>query len=166
MACSIRSKWNMNNFVAVFYFLSMTSEQRTIDHEGIVESVSGDMARVMIRSATACSTCHAKGACGAADGEDKILDVPIGNTHFTPGEPVRVSILRRAGIKAVMLGYVWPFFLVFILLITLTTAGVDELRSGLISLLSLIPYYTGIFLFRKRISHAFTFKLEKSNNNI
>ena len=48
-----------------------------IDHDGIIEQIDGGVAHVKIDSQSACSACHAKGVCGAADQEEKFLDVPL-----------------------------------------------------------------------------------------
>jgi sigma-E factor negative regulatory protein RseC len=137
------------------------SEQNTIKHIGFVESVSGQSALVRINSQSACAACHAKGACSAADQEEKVMTVPTGGADYRAGEQVRVSIARRTGLRAVAFGYVYPFLVLMIVLVTLTAAGASELQAGTWSLASLVPYYLVIYLLRNRISNAFTFKLEK-----
>lgn len=142
------------------------SEQGTIDHEGIIASITGTTARVLINSQSACASCHAKGACSAADQQEKLLDVPVGNADVHEGDRVRVLISRRMGLRAVAFGYIYPFLLVMVLLIALTTAGAGELRAGLISLISLLPYYLGVYLFRDRIGKRFSFSMQKLNVSI
>lgn len=136
-------------------------DQHMIDHEGIIEDVRDNVAHVKINCESACAACHAKGVCGAADMAEKFLDIPVDKDSFTPGEPVRILIARKLGLKAVALGYIYPFMLLMIVLVGLTAAGVGELRAGLIALGSLGPYYLALFLWRKRIGHAFTFILKK-----
>ncbi len=138
------------------------SDQNSIDHEGIVEAISGDVARVKIDAQSACAACHAKGVCTAADKEEKIMEVPLNGVSLNPGEKVRVLISRHTGLRAVAIGYFYPFLLLIILLITLTSAGMNELRAGLFSLAALVPYYLGVFLLRNQIDKAFTFRLEKT----
>jgi len=142
------------------------SEQRTIDHEGIIESIRGATAKVIINSQSACASCHARGACSAADKEAKVLDVPVGDADIHPGDRVRVLITRRMGLRAVAFGYIYPFLLVLMILVLLTASGIGELRAGSIALASLLPYYLGLFLLRHRIGKAFTFSLEKLNISI
>ena len=137
------------------------SNQATIDHIGWIEEVTAKMATVKINTESACASCHAKGACSAADKEEKVLHLPLEGRSFQIGEQVRVLIARRLGLKAVALGYIYPFILVFLVLIGLTLAGVPELESGLIALLSLLPYYVVIYFLKKRLNRNFTFKLEK-----
>ena len=133
-----------------------------IDHEGIIERIEGDMAHVKINSVSACASCHAKGVCSAADQEEQFLDVPLEGTAYEQGESVNVQVEKRLGYKAVALGYFYPFLLLMVVLIGLISAGVPELRAGALALLSLIPYYLILYLFRKRIESTFTFSIQKT----
>lgn len=137
------------------------SDINSINHIGFVESVNGQSASVRVNSQSACAACHAKGACTAADQEEKIMSVPTEGRTFLPGEQVRVSIAKKAGLRAVAFGYVYPFLVLMTILVILTAAGVSELQAGIWSLASLVPYYLVIYLLRERISNVFTFKLEK-----
>ena len=134
---------------------------KTIDHLGFIETVTGSQATVRINSQSACASCHAKGACTAADQEEKILTVSTEGQQVNPGEKVKVLIAQRTGLKAVAFGYIYPFFLLMIVLVTLTAIGFSELQAGLWSLASLVPYYIGIFLMKTWLSRNFTFKLQK-----
>ena len=133
-----------------------------IEHEGIIEQIDGDVAHVKIDSISACASCHAKGACSAADQEEKYLDVPILGAVYRQGETVKVQVEKRMGFRAVALGYFYPFVLVMLVLIAMTVTGASELRAGSYALLSLIPYYLGLYLFRKRIESTFTFSIKKT----
>ena len=113
--------------------------QHLIDHEGIIEQIEGDVAHVKINSESACAACHAKGVCGAADQEEKFLDVPLHGADYRQGEMVHVQVSRNLGFRAVALGYFYPFLLLMAVLISLILGGVNELRAGLIALFSLIP---------------------------
>lgn len=133
-----------------------------IEHEGIIEQIDGDVAHVKIDQVSACASCHAKGACSAADQEEKYLDVPINGTMYHQGEKVQVQVEKRLGFKAVALGYFYPFILVMLVLIAMLALGASELKAGSFALLSLIPYYLGLFLLRKRIESTFTFSIKKT----
>ena len=133
-----------------------------IDHDGIIEHIEGDVAHVKINSESACAACHAKGVCGAADQEEKYLDIPLEGVEYQRGETVRIQVARRLGFKAVALGYVYPFVLLMAVLIMLTVAGINELKAGMIALLSLLPYYLVLFLARNRIKKTFTFSIQKT----
>ena len=139
------------------------SDHNLIDHLGIVDRIGGDVAHVKINSESACSACHAKGVCGAADQEEKFLDVPLSGGNYKTGELVHVQVARRLGFKAVALGYFYPFLLLMAVLILLLFIGVSELKAGGMALLSILPYYLLLYLFRKRIESTFTFSIKKTN---
>ena len=133
-----------------------------IEHEGIIDHIEGNVAHVKIESVSACASCHAKGVCSAADQEDKYLDVPIEGADYQEGEPVQVQVEKRLGFRAVALGYFYPFLLLMAVLIAMIATGVPELKAGIVALLSIIPYYLGLYLFRKRIETTFTFSIKKT----
>ncbi|MCK5135723.1 MAG: SoxR reducing system RseC family protein [Bacteroidales bacterium] len=137
------------------------SGHNLIDHFGIIEQIEDDVALVKINSESACAACHAKGVCGAADQEEKYLDIPLHGVDYNKGEPVHVQVARHLGFRAVALGYIYPFLLLMAVLISLTAFGANELRAGIFALLSLLPYYLILFLLRKRIKTTFTFSMKK-----
>ena len=141
-------------------------DRDTIDHTGIVDTVTDQVATIRIDCQSACASCHAKGACSSADQSEKYLTVATEGKEVQPGEQVMVHIARRTGLRAVAYGYVYPFIALMVILIALTAAGVPELQAGLWSLASLAPYYFAIYLLRDRISNSFTFKLEKLFNDV
>ena len=133
-----------------------------IEHEGIIDHIDGDVAHVKIENASACASCHAKGACSAADQEEKYLHVPLQGVSYRLGESVHVQVTNLLGLKAVALGYVYPFLLLMLALIALIAVGIPELKAGSFALLSLALYYLVLYLFRKRIESTFTFSLKKT----
>ena len=133
-----------------------------IEHEGIIEHIDRDIAHVKIDSVSACASCHAKGACSAADQEEKYLDVPLQGADYKQGDPVYVQIAKHLGFRAVLLGYVYPFLLLMAVLIGMIASGAAELRAGGVALLSIIPYYLLLYFFRDRISKSFTFSIKKT----
>jgi len=134
----------------------------TIDHEGIIDYVDGNVAKVRIISQSACASCHARSVCGASDQKEKFLDVPVNGMTLKNGEKVKVLMARRLGMKAVALGYIYPFILVMVLLFTLSSAGLGELRSGLTAVASLVPYYLVLYFTRKKVESKFTFSIQKT----
>lgn len=130
-----------------------------INHEGIVQENSGRSVMVTITSSSACAGCHAKGSCNMTGSETKIVNVD-GCYDVKPGEVVTVQMTQSMGYKAIFLGYIFPFISVVAMLIILVAAGTEELFAGLISVAILLPYYTILYLFRKRINEKFTFTLK------
>ncbi|MGW8316615.1 MAG: SoxR reducing system RseC family protein [Bacteroidales bacterium] len=133
-----------------------------IDHAGVIEHIEGDRAQVRIMSESACAACHAKGACSAADQEEKFIDVELPGDGFHEGDPVRVEAARHVGLKAVAMGYLYPFLLLMAVLIGMVSAGVPDMKAGVAALLSLVPYYLLLFLLRGKIGSTFSFSLKKT----
>lgn len=131
----------------------------TVNHEGIVLNNDGKSVVVSINSATACSGCHAEGSCNLSGNKEKIIEV-IGNYDVKSGDIVTILMKLSMGHTAVFLGYFLPFLVIVATLIILHSLSVSELFTGLISIAILIPYYTILYLFRKRISKKFTFTLK------
>ncbi len=131
---------------------------KSIDHSGVVQKTAGSSVYVLITAETACSGCHAEGACGLSGKEQKVIEIP-GHHNVKPGDMVTVSMRQAAGFMAVSLGYVIPLLTVMAALIILISAGMSEPAAGGISLVLLVPYYSVLYLFRKRINGKFVFTL-------
>lgn len=129
-----------------------TSSKQQVSHPGVVDEVGRNVLRVRILSASACASCHVKGACNMAEMEEKLIDIPHENPEqYKIGQQVDVLMNLSAGTRAVMLGYVVPMLiLVFTLILALILTG-EEGSAGLIALASLIPYYLVLWLRRDQI---------------
>lgn len=136
--------------------------KQSIEHKGTVIRVSERCVAVAVEAEGACAACHARGVCGASEGESKVIDVltPLAN-HYTVGETVSVSVASSLGIRAVLIAYVFPFVFVLALLIMLLQQGAGELAAGLGALGALGGYYLMLYLLRNRIAREFTFQIEK-----
>ena len=83
-----------------------------IEHSGIVESIENNVVKVNILSASACSSCHAKGSCGVAETENKIVENFNPEKTFSVGEHVNVVAEESLGFKALFYAYLLPFILI------------------------------------------------------
>ena len=136
-------------------------QSETIEHQGIVESVEGNKAKVRIYTASACEGCHAKGAC-QADGDGERVIIANFITPPNTGDLVKVSGSVKQGYFAVLLAYVIPFIIIIIALIVFNSLKFNEILSGLISLSLLIPYYLIIRLINNKIENHFTFTIKEN----
>ncbi len=137
--------------------------EKRITHEGVIASMNHDRITVKITSNAACAGCHAKGACHLAGSEEeKLLHVPVPDPNYRVGEKVRVVLDRSLGFRALFMGYILPFLMVFSVLLAMTAAGSNELVAGLASLAVLAPYYLGIRLIRGKLDRHFTFFIQKT----
>ena len=131
-----------------------------ISHKGIIKSLTDHQIVVSIVNESACSSCHAKGACTAADMQDKEVDIRSFSGDFRVGQAVQVIGKTSQGFKALFYGYVLPFLLIMLVLITLTSLQFSEGISGLISLSILVPYYLILDLTRNKIRKSFEFEIK------
>lgn len=134
----------------------------SISHMGIVQKTAESSVFVSIVSQSACSACHAKGVCSMAESTEKVIEVAtIQPNSFLVGEQVEVLMQRSMGLKAVLWGYVLPFVvLLSVLVLVFETTG-SEAWAGLGAILSLIPYYLILSLFRANLKNQFGFRIVK-----
>jgi sigma-E factor negative regulatory protein RseC len=137
------------------------SEIKTIEHDGIVESVQSDKVNVRILAIAGCASCQLKGVCSSSDLEEKIIEVFNNSKNYKVGEKVRVALKQSLGFRALFLGYVLPFIIVLATLIITTNIFDSEAISGLLSLSILLPYYLGLYLLRNKVQKIFTFSIIK-----
>lgn len=117
---------------------------------------------VNIVNQSACSSCHANGACSVADYQDKEIEVtnPFGR-NYSKGQEVTVVFKESQGFTALFYGYVLPFILVLGTLIIAVSILENELIGGLLALAILIPYYIAIYFFRHLLKKVFKFEVEE-----
>lgn len=128
-------------------------------HTGIIQEVSENKLTVVIVNASACSACHAKGACLASDMKEKEIEIHRFSGNYYPGQQVNIVGHTSQGYKAAFYGYLLPFLLVFITLILTISLTKREALSGILSLVILIPYYAILYLFRNRLKRSFEFEI-------
>lgn len=135
----------------------------TVEHLGIIREISDTVVSVSITRNTACGSCRARGSCSISDAGEKTIEVcRTPDENYIVGEEIMVVLEQSLGIKALSLGYILPFFLVLGMLIILTSNGLGEGTSGLISLASLVPYYISLRFFRDRLKKEFSLRLKKN----
>jgi len=134
--------------------------EKIITHPGYVKKVEGETAEVVIISKSGCASCEINGSCSVSDMEEKIIDVDLtkGQT-YKAGDQVSVEMKQSQGSWAVMLGYVFPFFVILISMIVLSYTNLDEGLTGLISLGLLIPYYSLIYFLKDYLKKNFSYRI-------
>ena len=68
------------------------------------------------------------------------------------------------GMKAVLLAYAVPLFVVLAITVALCYSGVDELVSGLAGVCGLAIWYFIVYLLRDKIARGYAFEVEKIIN--
>lgn len=134
----------------------------TIEHLGIISEVSDNLVRVSVLPEAACGSCSVRSSCSIGEtGEREIEVFRRKGDSYSTGEEIRVILEQSLGLKALVIGYILPFLVVLFMLILLTSLGLSEGFAGLVALLSLIPYYTGLSFFRDKLKKEFSFRLQK-----
>lgn len=137
------------------------SAQKNITHPGIVEKLTDDKVFVKILAMSACSSCHAKGMCNVAEVEEKVVELrkdPLRELKI--GEQVTLTMKKSLGSYAVMLGYIVPFLLLIGVLILVLFLSGNEGLAGLSAILTLIPYYWLLYIYRNKLKSTFNFMIE------
>ncbi len=134
-----------------------------IKHDGIVQEVHQNYVKVNFTNHSACSGCHAQGICGASDSKEKTVDILDFSGQFSIGEHVTIFLKQSLGFRALFIGYIFPFLAIIVSLITCSMLGLGELKTGLISLGLLIPYYLAVYFSRGKLEKTFHFSIQKNN---
>ena len=133
-----------------------------IKHRGIVEKVDGSHIVVRIVQTSACSACSAKGLCNASESKEKQIDVYEANPSYQIGEEVMVCGTTSMGMRAVLLAFGVPLLILVLALgVSMKLTGEDALLSSGIALVSVIPYYIGIYFCKDKLNRTFSFTIEK-----
>ncbi|MDD4009886.1 MAG: SoxR reducing system RseC family protein [Fermentimonas sp.] len=135
-----------------------------IEHEGIIEKISGDQITVRIIQKSACSACHAKAACMAADSKEKLVNISDSSGQFNEKELVIIEGKESIGYNAVLWAFATPLIiLISILVLSLHYLKLSETEAALSSIIALAPYYLILYLLRNKMANSFKFSIKKTN---
>ena len=127
----------------------------------MVKEVTDTSVVVSIINQSACSTCHANGACTVADVQEKEIEILPNGRNYKAGEEITVLLKESQGFQALFYGYVLPFLLVLFTLIITSAVTNNEFLAGLLSLGILIPYYITLYFLRDNLKKVFKFEVEE-----
>ena len=135
-------------------------KRNIVTHPGIIKKVEGDKVEVAIMVTSGCASCEIKGACSVSDVEEKSVVVKIENAKdFKAGQQITIEMSQSLGTWAVLLGYVFPFLVLFFGLLVFVNLGLDQGLAGLLALLLLLPYYFALYLSRNYLSSRFSYNI-------
>ncbi|MCP5103056.1 MAG: SoxR reducing system RseC family protein [bacterium] len=132
-------------------------------HEGQVVEAAGKNAKVKIISQAACTHCHAKSMCSVSEVEEKIIDA-VTPDPLQIGDTVTLIMEEKLGRLAIFYGYFLPFVVMVVVLFAAYGAGFEESQAALLGIGGLVPYYLGLYVFRRKIAKNFVVRAEKKNN--
>ncbi len=142
--------------------VELSKMNNLIEHTGVVQAKQEGAVVVLITQSSACSSCHAKSACTAADKSEKQVEALVLDDDIAVGDVVVVYGQRKLGMKAVFWAFIAPFVLLFITLILLQQTELSEVLRGTVSLATLIPYYVVLSFFRESLKKEFCFYARKA----
>lgn len=135
-----------------------------IQHEGIIQKIDGNHITVRVLQLSACSDCHVKEVCIAADSKEKFVDVFDTSGQFKVDDRVLLEGKTSIGYKAILWAFVIPLVLLVTTLIATTSVwNFSESSAALSAIVVLIPYYIVLSLLREKLSKKFIFSLRKLN---
>ena len=137
------------------------SKKNEIVHAGKILEITPDFTTVQIIVSSACSSCHAKGLCGMAEEEEKVIMLPTDPyATYNVGDEVQVCTKMAMGLKAVWISYVIPLIILMILILSLSGVVEREAYRALIAIGGVAVYYLFIWLFRNKLSNEFVFYIK------
>ncbi len=140
------------------------ADTEKIQHEGIIKSISEQTLEVMIVSLSACSGCHAKGACGMSDAKQKIIVAQRPEGNFAVGEKVTVTASLHNAFYSVLLAYIFPSILIIAAIFFIEKSEYSELTAAISSLFLLMLYFFALYLLKNKINKKIKFTVEKTGN--
>ena len=134
-----------------------------IEHQGVITSISGNKLSVKILQQSACSACHAKGACMAADSKEKMVDITDFRGKHNVNDAVTIQGKESMGYRAVLWAFVIPL-LILVLTVVLTTSvwNLGEMEAAAASIIALAPYYVILYLLRNKMANSFKFTIKNN----
>ena len=131
-----------------------------VTHEGIIEAIDNRHISVRIIQQGACASCKVAAHCNASDTKVKIVDVYADSSHLTVGQKIVVSTSGSAVKNALLIGFLFPLFMIVFLIVFSKVLGKTDDVAALLALGSLIPYYIIVWLFRNKIAQKITFHID------
>jgi len=133
-----------------------------VEHEAIIRKNENGKIIADILTKSACASCQLKGICSVSDVEKKEVAISSSNsTKYNVGDKVIVYLPEKKALQAVLWGYVFPLFIVVVILFILIGITSKEGLSALISLGTLIPYYILLYIFKNKLGKNYIFKIKE-----
>lgn len=139
----------------------MNRNREPIRQSATVVRLSEQEIEVEVCRPEACAACKARSVCSEGGGQGKRMTLVNDGQGYAIGEQVTLVMRRSAGIKAVIIAYFVPVFLIVTILLTSQQLGVRETPAAGIALATVAVYYLAVRLFRARLKGGMTIEIEK-----
>lgn len=129
---------------------------------GRVTAVYSDRVVVSFVQSSACSGCHAASACTMLDHKRREITIYHPTEFYQVGDAVEVRVQNNVGIKAILLSFVLPLFVILLVaIISLKVLELKESMAILLSFLFIAIYYFVLSRFTPMLRQKLSLSLEK-----
>lgn len=151
----------MDNIEAISADLSYRN-MRDVRHRGVVDEVGERYVKVRIVQSSACASCKIANHCTASEMKVKTIDVyGVDDAEkYIKGQEVVVCASMDVARRALLFGFGIPLVLLVAVVALMLCFTGNEGLSALTGLLSLIPYYIILYVFRSKLQKKLRFWIE------
>ena len=140
------------------------AKRNEIVHAGKILEMTPDFTSVEIMVSSACASCHAKSLCGMSEEQEKVIMLPTDPyATYNVGDQVQVCTRMSMGLKAAWISYTIPLIILVVLILSLTSLGVNGPISAASAVGGVALYYFIVWLLRDRLQNEFVFYIKNNN---
>lgn len=139
----------------------MSHYKGTIRQSATVMLVTPSEIEVEVCRPEACAACKAKSVCSEGGGEGKRMTLINDGQGYAIGEQITLVMRRSSGLKAVLIAYLVPVFLIVAALLIFQAMQVKDIIAAMATLGILGLYFLIVRLLRGRINRELTIEIEK-----
>ncbi|MDE5945275.1 MAG: SoxR reducing system RseC family protein [Rikenella sp.] len=133
----------------------------TVRQSATIVRLSDREIEVEVCRPEACGECKARSVCSEGGGQGKRMTLLNDGQGYTVGERIILVMRREAGLKAVVIAYLVPVFVIVASLLGFQAAQVRDTVAAVATLGVLGLYFLVVRLLRGRIDRQLTIEIEK-----
>ncbi len=119
-----------------------------MQQQATIISKNGSQLLCRVECGDACQGCAARKVCSnSEDKEGKTLTLISYNDSHRVGDTITVEVSVAMGLRAVLLAYIIPVFVIIVSLLVLQQLGFSELVSGLSAIGAMVLYFICVKVF-------------------
>lgn len=141
----------------------MSHYKGTIRQRATIVDITPSEIEVEVCRPEACAACKAKSVCseGGASAGGRRMTLLNDGQGYTVGEQIMLVMRRSSGLKAVLIAYLGPVFLIVAALLIFRSMQIREIIAAMTTLGILGLYFLIVRLLRGRINRELTIEIEK-----
>ena len=129
-------------------------------HEGIVEGIKNDKLQIKIVQHSACGSCELSNKCNISEQKEKIIELPKKGNNLKIADRVTIETSTSTGLLAVLYAFTFPLLLMLFAIVCGLVLFKSEPLAALLCLVTLSAYYVVLYIFRKKTTAKFSFKIK------